>query len=143
VSDTTASTLTEAERASADSFLSGIVSRLEGALGDSAYCARPIWVEAFAHVDSAPVAAVRTDADFTLGALAPGTYWIRSYRDMNFDRNLTEGEPASGWVGPFTLRPARRVDSLEIALPVIPKPWPDDLLAPPRDSSAADGEAAP
>lgn len=137
VSDTTASALTDAERASADSILVRIMSRLEAAVEESAYCARPIWVEAFAHVDSAPAGAVRTDSEFTLGALAPGTYWVRSYRDMNFDRSLSQGEPVSRWVGPFTLRPARRVDSLAIALPVLPRPWPTELLAPPRDSSAA------
>jgi hypothetical protein len=136
VTDTTALALTPTERARVDSLLAELEPALNLALEESTYCARPIWVEAYAHVDSPQVAALRVEGVFTLKELAPGEYWLRAHRDMNFDRQWNEGEPRSEILGPLAVGPARTLDGVEISLPSLPRPWPEDLLEPPRPQEA-------
>ncbi|MBU1702419.1 MAG: Ig-like domain-containing protein [Candidatus Eisenbacteria bacterium] len=128
-----------------DSMLAGLALDLETSLEDSAYCARPIWVELFPSPDSSAISSVRTSDTFELKGIAPGSYWLRAYRDLNLSGDLTEGEPESAWMGPYEIQPVRSIDSLQVSLPVLPKPWPENLL-PLRggtsDSTRAAGKAS-
>jgi hypothetical protein len=125
--------------------LAGLAGELEAALDDSAYCARPVWVEAFPSPDSSASASVRVSDAFDLKGLAPGEYWLRAYRDLNLSGDLAGGEPAGAWMGPYTIEPVHSIDSLQVLLPALAKPWPPELFPPPGaapDSTPAGASGA-
>jgi len=124
-----------------DSLLSVLQSRLETARSESVYCAKPVWVEAYAGDSLA--AAVRVADAFTVTGLAPGRYRLRAYRDLDLSGDWNEGEPQSADTVPLDLPPARTVAEVEIPLPALPKPWPEVLSPAPTDTAAAPAEEGP
>ncbi|MBD3236479.1 MAG: hypothetical protein GF330_07235, partial [Candidatus Eisenbacteria bacterium] len=139
-SDTLATALDSLELARADSLMKARRGQLQSALEESAYCARPIWLEVFRDPDSAAVATRRIRDTFTVDELPPGTYWIQGFRDVDLSGERSAEEPQTELFGPIRLKPARTEAGLEIRIPHWRRPWPRDLLAP--DTTAADTTAA-
>lgn len=84
---------------------------------DSLYCAATVRIEARGEADSSSV--VRTTADrtgaYTVSGLAPGTYRVGAYRDLDGDGARGAAEPASADTT-AAVRPGRTTEGVDLEI---------------------------